>query len=299
VAALRARTRLGIPSDLGVLTPLCAALWPDEPVPDHEAHAASILSGKPASTMPLVIIVAEVDADLAGFIEVGLRSHADGCDERQAVGFVEGWYVQPRFQHSGVGRALMMAAEDWARSRGVRELASDTWIDHETSQRAHEALGFEVVDRCVHFRKSLTFTYAHVAQLVGLHNEWHGRGFERCEFELRTFRLSDALAFHACWPPCDQFSSGKVTHDGDGQPVRARAPSSSMVPIMACSKTLLDRMWPEKYRPHAVPGENLVVMDGSRRLANLAMRRTQGHRDEPEIPVYLCRAVASAAPTDV
>jgi aminoglycoside 6'-N-acetyltransferase I len=26
-------------------------------------------------------------------------------------------------------------------------------IDDERSQRAHEALGFEVVDRCVHFRK--------------------------------------------------------------------------------------------------------------------------------------------------
>ena len=35
------------------------------------------------------------------------------------------------------------------------ELASDTWIDNEKSQRAHEALGFEVVDRCVNYRKVL------------------------------------------------------------------------------------------------------------------------------------------------
>jgi len=34
-------------------------------------------------------------------------------------------------------------------------MASDTWIDNEASQRAHEALAFEVVDRCVHFRKAL------------------------------------------------------------------------------------------------------------------------------------------------
>jgi hypothetical protein len=215
------------------------------------------------------------------------------------VGFIEGWYVQPKFQCRGVGRALMAAAEHWAISKGARELASDTWIDHETSQRAHEALGFEVVDRCVHFRKSLTFTYAHVARLVGLHNEWHGRGFERCEFELRTFRLDDALAFRTCWPPCAQFSSGKVTHDGDRQPIRPQAPSSSVPPIMACSKSILDMMWPEKYRPLAVPGENLVVMDGNHRLANLAMRRAHGHRDEVEIQVYFCRAMASAALTNV
>jgi len=35
------------------------------------------------------------------------------------------------------------------------EMASDTWIDHEESQLAHAALGFDVVDRCVHFRKQL------------------------------------------------------------------------------------------------------------------------------------------------
>jgi len=35
------------------------------------------------------------------------------------------------------------------------EMASDTWIDRVTSQRVHEALGFEVVDRSVHYRKSL------------------------------------------------------------------------------------------------------------------------------------------------
>jgi aminoglycoside 6'-N-acetyltransferase I len=49
----------------------------------------------------------------------------------------------------------MQAGEEWARSHGCHEVASDTWIDHESSQRAHEALGFEVVDRCVNYRKAL------------------------------------------------------------------------------------------------------------------------------------------------
>ena len=49
----------------------------------------------------------------------------------------------------------MRAAEDWARAKGCREMGSDTWADHEASERAHVALGFEVVDRVVHFRKAL------------------------------------------------------------------------------------------------------------------------------------------------
>jgi aminoglycoside 6'-N-acetyltransferase I len=118
-------------------------------------RSALILAGTPPSTLPLLVFVAEANGKVVGFIEVGLRSHADGCDARRPVGFIEGWYVEPEQRGMGVGRALMQAAEAWARAQGCRELASDTWVDHEPSQRAHEALGFEVVDRCVNFRKAL------------------------------------------------------------------------------------------------------------------------------------------------
>ena len=33
-------------------------------------------------------------------------------------------------------------------------MASDTWSDNGPSARAHEALGFEIVDRCINFRKA-------------------------------------------------------------------------------------------------------------------------------------------------
>ncbi|MGA8670742.1 MAG: GNAT family N-acetyltransferase [Terracidiphilus sp.] len=90
-----------------------------------------------------------------GFLQVGLRSHADGCDTSRPVGFIEGWLVRDRFRGQGIGSALVRAAEDWSRERGCLEMASDALIENEESQRAHEALGFDVVDRCVHFRKRL------------------------------------------------------------------------------------------------------------------------------------------------
>lgn len=92
---------------------------------------------------------------LVGFLEVDLRSHADGCNPSQPVGYIEGWYVAVDHRHRGVGRKLLVRAEDWARSQRCVEIASDAIIDNELSQRAHEALGYEVVDRCVHYRKRL------------------------------------------------------------------------------------------------------------------------------------------------
>ena len=150
------RVRLGVPSDGEQISRLCQELWPEASWEEHREEVIPILFGKPGATLPLVIFVAETsDGDLAGFLEVGLRSHADGCDTRHPVGFVEGWFVRENFRRRGFGAQLLSAAENWARSQGCVEMASDTWIDSSLSQRVHESLKFEVVDRCVHYRKAL------------------------------------------------------------------------------------------------------------------------------------------------
>jgi aminoglycoside 6'-N-acetyltransferase I len=147
--------RTAASGDLEQVTALRAQLWPDTPTGEHRDEVRAVLAGHPRSTMPLVILVAEDEDRLIGFIEVGLRSHADGCDPTRPCGFIEGWYVAPEHKGRGAGRVLMHRAEAWAREQGCAELASDTWIDNEASQRAHAALGFEVVDHCVNYRKTL------------------------------------------------------------------------------------------------------------------------------------------------
>ena len=77
---------------------------------------------------------------MVGFLQVDLRSHADGCNPSQSVGYVEGWYVAGDHRHSGVGRKLLAKAEDWARSYRCVEMASDAIVDNVLSQCAHEAL---------------------------------------------------------------------------------------------------------------------------------------------------------------
>ncbi len=144
------------PSDLDQLARLREALWPKTSAAENGRELAPILAGNAPGGMPLINFVAATrDGTLVAFAEVDLRSHADGCDPSLPTGYLEGWYVAPDFRRLGIGARLLAAAEDWSRAHGCGEMASDTWIDNEVSQSAHEALGFEVVDRCVHYRKAL------------------------------------------------------------------------------------------------------------------------------------------------
>lgn len=48
------------------------------------------------------------------------------------VGFVDGWFVVEQFRKRGIGGERMRAAEDWVRSKGCVEMASDALIDKRT-----------------------------------------------------------------------------------------------------------------------------------------------------------------------
>lgn len=101
-----------------------------------------------------VFVADRGDGRLAGFIEIGLRNYAEGC-VTTPVAFLEGWYVDPDVRRNGLGARLVRTAEDWARARGLHEIASDTTLDNAVSLRAHLSLGFEEVERQICFRKTL------------------------------------------------------------------------------------------------------------------------------------------------
>ncbi len=102
-----------------------------------------------------VFVAARDGGGLAGFVEAGTRPYADGCST-SPVGYVEAWFVDADVRRTGVGGALLAAAEAWARSRGYREMASDALLDNTVSHAAHERAGYAEVGRVVQFRKPLT-----------------------------------------------------------------------------------------------------------------------------------------------
>ncbi len=135
---------------------MCALLWPESTAAEHQAELEHLLETKICGGLPFTTFVSSDKEDrLTGFLQVDLRSLADGCDPAQPVGFVEGWFVLEAHRRQGIGGALLRAAENWARNLGCKEMASDTWADERSSLEAHQAQGFEVVDYCIHFRKAL------------------------------------------------------------------------------------------------------------------------------------------------
>lgn len=127
-------------------------LWPDIPIPVHLTEMEAILADPEQYA---VFVSADDEGHLRGFVEIALRSHAEGCTTRP-VGYIEGWFVDESARGQGIGRALIDAAEEWSRARGCRELASDADIGNEAGQQAHRALGFEEVERNVHYRRTIS-----------------------------------------------------------------------------------------------------------------------------------------------
>ena len=127
------------------------ALWPSG---DHAAEIDAHLRSGGSPLLAVVLVAERAPGGMAGFIEVGLRPYAEGC-ESTPVPFIEGWYVDADVRRSGIGLALVRAAEEWARSRGYREMGSDVEIENEGSIEAHRAIGYEEVSRIVCFRREL------------------------------------------------------------------------------------------------------------------------------------------------
>jgi len=131
---------------------LRAALWPEA---DRAEHAREIRQQLQRPERSSAFVATDPNGVVVGFAEVALRVDAVNGADTSPVGFLEGLYVRPESRRQGVGRALVQAVEQWTRSLGCAELASDALLDNRASHAAHAAYGFEETERVVYFLKRL------------------------------------------------------------------------------------------------------------------------------------------------
>ena len=79
------------------------ALWPDSN-PNKENNEIKQFLLNPSrpvlATLQAVFVCQSSEAGLCGFVEVGIRPYADGC-ETTDVGYLEAWYVDPDARRTG------------------------------------------------------------------------------------------------------------------------------------------------------------------------------------------------------
>jgi aminoglycoside 6'-N-acetyltransferase I len=125
-------------------------LWDEMADEEHEAEMYDILDFPELQ----LVVVAEGEGKLVGFLEASIRPFVEDC-QTDNVGYLEGWFVEPEYRQHGTGRALVTAAEKWARAQGCTEMASDTEVGNEEGLAAHRSLGYEVSSKLIHLRKDL------------------------------------------------------------------------------------------------------------------------------------------------
>jgi aminoglycoside 6'-N-acetyltransferase I len=141
--------RRATPADKADWVRMRKGIWPDWGDDDLGANMDQIL----ASENDFVVFACDADQPI-GLTEVKIKDHAEGC-ETSPVGYIEGWFVQEEYRGKGVVGLMTQTAENWLRAKGCAEVASDTWLENESSIRAHVKLGYMEVERLVHFVKKL------------------------------------------------------------------------------------------------------------------------------------------------
>jgi ribosomal protein S18 acetylase RimI-like enzyme len=76
--------------------------------------------------------------DVVGFVSVGETKHFTG----QIDGYVGELVTSEALEGRGVGRALMAAAENWARQRGLSNLTLETGAANVRARRFYQHLGY-------------------------------------------------------------------------------------------------------------------------------------------------------------
>jgi aminoglycoside 6'-N-acetyltransferase I len=142
--------RRAIPADKPEWLRMRLLLWPFGTAEGFSEDMDGLL----ADPLTPVFVVTRPSGGLGGFLEAGTRKYAEGS-ESSPVGYIEGWYVDEDLRGVGTGKALVEAAEDWARSQDLAEMGSDTWLENDVSIRAHLKMGYEEAERLVHFIKKL------------------------------------------------------------------------------------------------------------------------------------------------
>ena len=138
------------PDDAITLAGLAIKLWKGDSIPEMTNMFENLISDDNA-----VCFLQYVDGKAIGFAQCQLRyDYVEGTDS-SPVGYLEGIFVEDAYRKHGHAKTLLRACEAWAKEKHCTEFASDCELENDDSLRFHTAMGFEVANRIICFRKDI------------------------------------------------------------------------------------------------------------------------------------------------
>jgi GNAT superfamily N-acetyltransferase len=136
--------RHAVPDDAEALAILSSELG--YPVP------AEVMRGRIVDlTLQHAVFVAELDHRVVGWIDVGLSFHL----QSGVRGEIGGLVVSAESRNQGIGRELLLRAEQWAREKGMSEVLLRSNAKRTDAHRFHLRENYEQIKTSAVFIKKL------------------------------------------------------------------------------------------------------------------------------------------------
>ena len=142
--------RLATIHDCNLLANMAIKMW--------NSHTIESLTSEFQETLQNennVFFIKFTDGTAVGFAQCSLRHDYVEGTCTCPVGYLEGIFVEEQFRHNGYAKELLLACQNWAKSKGCTEFASDCEITNTDSLAFHLSLGFEEANRIICFTKKI------------------------------------------------------------------------------------------------------------------------------------------------
>lgn len=132
------------------VTQLSIELWPDADFDEELLSWEKIVN-----TANNYCALAKLSNAYIGFIHLSIRNDYVEGAMYDSIAYLEGIYVKKAFRNNGVGKMLLSNGIAWAKSKGAKQLGSDSTLDNFDSLSFHEKVGFVEVNRIVCFIQNI------------------------------------------------------------------------------------------------------------------------------------------------
>ena len=136
--------------DAQLLASLAMNVWKESSLKEIITEFKQMTKSNEAVAFILII-----EEQAVGFAQCQLRHDYVEGTNTSPVGYLEGIFVEKEFRHRGYASELLLKCEDWVKTKGCLQFASDCELDNTDSLAFHLKVGFTEANRMICFTKQL------------------------------------------------------------------------------------------------------------------------------------------------